>query len=165
MEAIFLDCGAGAPQLKRNPLGSPTMRPHLLALNVALLSLAACTPPAPSGSTPPQVTSCAGKPSPDSTVYDTSQVSERPIRRSGPMPIYPPSASLERIQGTVVVAVVIERDGTIDPNSVQLVQRADSRLEESATQTVVGTTFWPACRDGFAVRIRVAIPVNYRVRG
>ena len=41
MEAIFLDCGAGVPQLKRNPLGSGNqhaMRAILVLVSIALAS-------------------------------------------------------------------------------------------------------------------------------
>ena len=39
MEAIFLDCGAGGPQLKRNPLGGSSVKARILA---ALLFPLAC---------------------------------------------------------------------------------------------------------------------------
>ena len=168
MEALYLDCGVRKPQLKRTPLGSPStgtlaMRPHLIALQTAILTLVACSPAKPTASSAPQVTSCAGKLSSDSTVYDTSQVSEKPIRRSGPLPVYPDDARTEGIEGTVIVSVVINPDGKTDPASVRIVQRPDARLEQSAAQVVLGTAFWPACRAGLAVRLRVAIPITYRI--
>ena len=43
MEAIFLDCGAGGPQLKRNPLGSMRVPYRFLAV---LSFVACCRPPA-----------------------------------------------------------------------------------------------------------------------
>jgi hypothetical protein len=44
MEAIFLACGAGGPQLKRNPLGSKLMR-NFLALSLVVLGAPACQRP------------------------------------------------------------------------------------------------------------------------
>jgi TonB family protein len=133
---------------------------------VIVLVAAACAPGAQFalGSPSEHRTSCAGKLSGDSTVYDESEVSEPPERRSGPIPEYPWSAMKEGVQGTVLVAVIIEPTGKVQESSLTFVVRVDPRLDESAARLLRKTTFWPGCRAGLAVRVHVIMPVSYAVR-
>jgi TonB family protein len=109
-------------------------------------------------------TSCALRQSRDSTVYDTTQVTEKPSRRGGPQPQYPASAMMEGVQGTVILAAIVEPTGIVDPSSITFVQRLDSRLDRSALRTLRDSWFWPGCRGDSAVRVRIAVPVTYSIR-
>ncbi len=110
-------------------------------------------------------TSCAGLPSADSAVYDTSQVTEHPrVRRGGPMPAYPIVELQRRIQGRVIIGVIVESDGTVDQDSVRVLQSVDQAIDREALRWVRGASFWPACRDGRPVRVRVAVPIDFRTK-
>ena len=63
-------------------------------------------------------TSCMGLLSGDTTVFDTTQVSEKPLALSGPVPDYPMGLRLQHISGRVVLAAVIKADGRADPTSI-----------------------------------------------
>ena len=110
------------------------------------------------GQTP---TACAGAASTDTTVYDTTQLTERPVPRHAPALVYPPDAERQHIQGKVVVTAVVGTDGVVEKQSVKVVQSAHPLLDAQARQFVEGTTLWPACRNGAPVRARIAVPFQF----
>ena len=147
----------------RVSLGSPDMPTASVYLVLLMVALGCARAVSPS-STPLAKTSCSGKQSQDSSVYDTTQVAEKPSRRSGPAPEYPVTAMQDGIQGTVIVSVVVEPSGRVNRSSTTVVQGVDSRLDWSAIHLVRESWFWPGCRDGAAVRVRIAVPVTYTIR-
>lgn len=106
-------------------------------------------------------TSCTGLASSDSTVYDTSQVTERPRLRSAPELTYPGMQRELLIGGRVIVDLIIAADGSPELNSAHLVRKADPALDHEALNWIGGTSYWPACRDGRPVRARIAQPVDF----
>ena len=140
------------------------MRFTLLATTLALGCAAASTSSARATAFR-GATSCAGLPSTDSAVYDTSQVTEHPRVRSGPRPEYPSVERHRRIQGRVIIGVIVEPDGTVALDSVRVVQSVDPALDREALRWVRGASFWPACRDGRPVRVRIAVPIDFRIKG
>ena len=108
-------------------------------------------------------TSCAGLTSTDSTVYDTTQVTERPSLRTAPELKYPPLQRDLLIGGRVIMAVVVRPDGTTDQSSVQLVQTVDPAIDREALRWILSVSYWPACRDGRPVNTRVAQPLDFCV--
>ena len=98
-------------------------------------------------------------------MYDTSHVTEHPrVRRGGPMPAYPIVELQRRIQGRVIIGVIVESDGTVDQDSVRVLQSVDQAIDREALRWVRGASFWPACRDGRPVRVRVAVPIDFRTK-
>jgi len=109
-------------------------------------------------------TSCIGLLSGDSTVFDTTQVSEKPRALSGPVPDYPMGLRLAHIGGRVVLAAVINADGRADASSITVLRSDQPEFEREARRWVLGAVYAPGCRDGRAVRVRVAIPLDFRVK-
>jgi len=112
-----------------------------------------------------QPTSCATRPSADSTIYDTSQVTERPVPRAVPPLEYPAEARHRRVQGRAVVTAVVSAAGLVEPVSVTVTQSAHALLDAEARRVVSAARFWPACREGAAVRARIAIPFDFKMSG
>jgi TonB family protein len=110
-------------------------------------------------------TSCSGVLSGDSTVYDSAQVTEQPVIRTGPRIEYPPAVRQERIQGRVVIAATIEPDGRPDPTSLTVLRSVDRALDAASMQYLLRALFWPGCLDGRAVRVRIRVPIDFRVFG
>jgi TonB family protein len=137
------------------------MHPPLLVLGAIVPAALACAAANPRLATPPHPTSCSGQIGTDSTIYELSQVTEKPDRRGGPPPEYPLSAMEQKVEGTVILTAVIEPTGEVDSSSVRMVQGADQRLNESAVHTLKRTQFWPACCGREAVRVRVTFPVSF----
>jgi protein TonB len=137
------------------------MQLRTLALAPIILGTLCCTSGQPSLPSPTLATSCAGVISADTTVYDLSQVTEKPGRRSGPPPWYPPSAYSKGIQGTVLIDVVIEPTGMANPKSIKVISGPDPALDQAAEQTVRDARYWPACRGSTAVRVHIHIPIQF----
>jgi TonB family protein len=111
-------------------------------------------------------TSLADSISQDSTVYDTTQVSEQPIRRGGPKATFPRALHYSPgFEGRVRVGVIVNATGAVDQSSIAIVQSVDPALDSEARRLVAASSFWPACRSGRAVRVRVVIPIAFKVSG
>src|SRR6266513_1459099 len=134
----------------------------LIAL-CTVVSMSACGPVRTGNGLPARTTSCSTVLAGDTMVYDTTQVEERPAIRSGPAPRYPSDLRRRGVQGRVVLAVIINADGTADVGSLVVTQRVAAGLDSESVRFVRRTSFWPGCLRGRAVRVRVAIPIDYKV--
>ena len=112
---------------------------------------------------PPGSASCPRASPDDPTVYDTTQVTVQPAIRTGPVLTYPSEPRARGIQGRVVISAVVNTSGYVDESSVQVVQSVDPELDAAARRYVVRAFFSPGCLDGHAVRVRVAIPIDFRL--
>ena len=110
-------------------------------------------------------TSCASVRSADSTIYDTTQVTERAVPRSVPALAYPAEARRRRLHGRAVVTAVVSPAGEVEAPSVTIATSAHALLDAEARRIVSLATFWPACRDGGAVRARIAVPFDFKLSG
>jgi len=110
-------------------------------------------------------TSCSGLVSHDTTVYDTTQVSEKPYVRSGPRIEYPEDLRYRRVQGHVVLAAIVGVDGKVEASSITVLEGDHPEFEAQAARWAKGALYWPGCRFGLPVRVRVALPFDFRTRG
>ncbi len=120
---------------------------------------------APERVAPMQVPSCAENPSRDTTVLDTTQVSRKPEVVSGPRIPYPDELRRQRVSGRVVYALTINADGSLDSASVDVLRSDRAEFERVARQYLQGARFSLGCRDGQAVRVRIALPIDSRILG
>ncbi len=98
-------------------------------------------------------------------MYDTTQVAERPIVRETPPPQYPQRARDGRVQGRVVVALVVRSDGSVDSQSVHLIRMVHRVLDTVVVNWAFRAHFWPACLKGQPVAVRVAVPIDFTISG
>lgn len=110
-------------------------------------------------------TSCAGLASTDSTVYDTTQVTEHPVIHTAPEVLYPPLERELLIHGRVILGVVVGSDGAPDTASVEVLRNVDPGIDREALRWIGGVTYWPACREGRPVRARIAQPLDFCLGG
>jgi len=108
-------------------------------------------------------TSCAGRASTDSNVYDTTQVAERPIVRNAPPPPYPRRERDHGVQGRVVVALVVKGDGFVDSQSVRLIRKVHPALDRAVVKSAFTAQFWPACLNEQPVAVLVAVPIEFKI--
>ena len=108
---------------------------------------------------------CQDNPSSDTTVFDTTQVSRRPDIVSGPDLEYPDRLRSQGISGRVVLSMIINADGRVEPQSIERVFSVHPEFERSARRYLREVVFNPGCREGQAVRVRVRIPIDFRVIG
>lgn len=76
-------------------------------------------------------------------------------------PVYPPLARQARIQGTVIIGVVINQSGNIA--SVQLIS-GHAMLAPAAIEAVKQWKYQPCLVDGQAVEVETKIQVTFTLR-
>ena len=77
-------------------------------------------------------------------------------------PVYPPEAMKAGIQGTVVLSVLVGKDGLVKDTRVTTSIPA---LDAAATDAVRKWVFKPAKNDGKPVAVWVSIPIKFTLRG
>ena len=110
-------------------------------------------------------TSCAALAATDSSIYDTTQVAERPVIRIAPEVVYPPMDRELLIHGRVILGLTVDTDGAPDTAAVQVLRSVDPGIDREALRWISGVTYWPACREGRPVRVRIAQPVDFCLGG
>jgi TonB family protein len=76
-------------------------------------------------------------------------------------PAYSEDARAAKIQGTVVLKIVVDVDGLA--KDIQVVNSLGYGLDEKAVQAVAHWTFRPATRGGAPVPAQALIEVNFRL--
>ncbi|MEA5004801.1 MAG: TonB family protein [Rikenellaceae bacterium] len=76
---------------------------------------------------------------------------------------YPKSAIESGLQGRVVVEFIIERDGQV--SSVKVVKSVGDALDAEAVKVVAASPKWkPGMKSGAPVRVKMAIPIEFKLR-
>jgi TonB family protein len=139
-------------------------------VRVALLICAAivlsCATSAQRSSNSPSTrgrTSCSDLTNADTTVYDTTQVTEKPFARSGPFPRYPVNLRQRGIEGSVTLSVVVNADGRVDRRSITVFRGSYTEFEREAIRWAEGSLFWPGCLEGRPVRVRTTLPMDFKI--
>ena len=78
-----------------------------------------------------------------------------------PNPDYPDRARKKKIQGTVVVSILVTRDGTV--SEARVASGLDRDLDEQAVKTVSTWRFEPARKEGKTVAERIQVAVDHRL--
>ncbi|MGE4297286.1 MAG: energy transducer TonB [Desulfovibrionaceae bacterium] len=95
-----------------------------------------------------------------SGIYDEAHVDEPPRAVFTTPPDYPYAARRRGISGTVVLRLVVERDGSV--GLVEIVSaQPPGVFEDSARLAVAGWRFAPGMRHGKPVRTWVRLPVTF----
>jgi len=93
-----------------------------------------------------------GQAASDTAVYFPGDVDQMPRRVSGPTLDYPRGA-LKADGERVLVEVVFDTMGRVEPASFRIVQSPDSALNASVRATLLATVYSPAIREGRRVRL------------
>src|SRR5574341_2197212 len=97
----------------------------------------------------------------DTAVYDTLQLTTQPYRLYFPPPNYRRQMLVERRPGAIDMAIVIEKDGRVQPNSIEVLSVSDPAFVDPSTAVMRRARFCPGTVDGRAVRARLRIPLRY----
>ena len=83
---------------------------------------------------------------------------------SNPAPVYPPAARRAGEQGTVMLRVLVKRDGL--PSRVEIEKSSGSLLLDTAARNAVwGWRFAPARQGADSIESWVLVPVVFRLEG
>jgi len=82
-----------------------------------------------------------------------------PLRKVDPK--YIPAAASDRIEGKVLLAAIIRKDGHVD--TVRLLKHLDDRLDRSAVEALQKWIFEPARRNGKPVDVDAVFEIPFRL--
>jgi TonB family protein len=86
---------------------------------------------------------------------------------TAPKPVYHPDAEYtdkarkKKIQGSVVVSIVVTDEGKV--RDAQIVSGLEKDLDKQALKAVSAWKFEPATKDGKPVAVRIRVEVDYRL--
>ena len=96
-------------------------------------------------------------------VLSVDVVQEKPELLSHPPPAYPPLLQQAGIEGRVMVQAIIDTTGRVEPNSARVVESANPGFDQPAKIAVLKSLFRPGRVYGRAVRVLVAIPIDFKI--
>jgi TonB family protein len=82
-----------------------------------------------------------------------------PLRKVDPK--YYPAEMADRVEGKVLLAAVLRKDGRVD--SILVLRHVDERLDQSAQDALDKWQFQPALRDGEPVDVDLLIEIPFRL--
>jgi TonB family protein len=94
-------------------------------------------------------------------IYTIAEVTTPPRVKSKVEPRYTEEARSAKIQGKVVLSLVVKTDGRAD--RIQVVQSLDKGLDRSAVESIGKWSFDPALKDGKPVPVTARIEVNFKL--
>jgi len=97
-------------------------------------------------------------------VWEGPFVEEAPAILAGPLPAYPELLRQAGIQGRVVLEVVVDTTGRVDPGSLTVLSATHPGFVALARQALAATLFRPGRVHGRVVRVRVRIPIEFTLR-
>lgn len=153
--------------------GSEVTNPEILIFNEALKSQANAVEQLFSGTTSTNQSSASNSTSnvsgSSNEVYDVVEVA--PIPAGGMQGwsnylsqnlLYPTNARRKGIEGTVIVAFVVNTDGTV--SDFEILRSIGGGCDEEAIRIVKGSPKWtPGMREGKAVRTRMRLPLTFKL--
>ncbi len=75
---------------------------------------------------------------------------------------YPPSAIADRAEGRVFVEVIVEKNGQLLPEHVQIVRGVHPALDEEALRVMRRSPRWrPGTHEGQVVRVKMVVPIFF----
>lgn len=96
------------------------------------------------------------------TVYEGRTPGLKPPRAVySPSPEYSEKARKKKIQGTVILSLVVTKDGTV--REAQVTKSLEPTLDKQALLGVQQWKFEPATKDGEPVDMRVPVEVSFRL--
>ena len=99
----------------------------------------------------------------DTTALPADLVEVRPELLSAPVPVYPEVLRRLGVTGRVMVDVVVDTLGRVEPQSLRVVSAPHPGLVEPVRQALDRALFRPARIHGRAVRVLVRIPFEFRI--
>jgi TonB family protein len=100
------------------------------------------------------------------SVFTGDQVERRAIYVAGSaVPAYPEALSKARIRGRVVVAMVVDANGDVEPGTISVVTTTDSAFSAPAVSAAAHARFAPAQVHGKRVRQLVRLPFDFEPSG
>ena len=99
-----------------------------------------------------------------SHAFDAALVDDPPVLLAGPQAVYPELLRQAGLEGRVILEAVVDTTGRIELASVTVVSATHGAFVAPARQSLVSSLFRPGRVRGRAVRVRVRVPMDFRLR-
>ena len=101
----------------------------------------------------------------DTQVYeDTLSLTVRPSRIYSPPLHYPDSLGAIGVEGHVVLDLIIDASGLVEPTSLRVVSATHRDFVAPSIEVALKSEFCPGIHSGHPVRTRNVLPINFWVR-
>lgn len=97
----------------------------------------------------------------DLGIFDIKDLDKPPARTRTVTPVYPPELKRARVQGNVVLMIIIDQNGRVSVDKV--VESSAREFEQSAITAAEQCVFEPPMKGGQAVRARYRMQVPFRL--
>jgi TonB family protein len=101
---------------------------------------------------------------PHSEVFAEAVVDEAPERLSCPPVRYPELLQQASIEGSVVLRFVVETDGSVQPQFVEVLESTHEAFSTAASEMIVGCRFRPGRVKSAPVRVLVQMPIGFQLQ-
>ena len=109
-------------------------------------------------------TICTGSTGSDTTIYDTTRVTEKPVLHEYLTVYYPRWEQANQVEGSVVLSAVVNTDGRIDSTTVTVLRHDRASFEAAARQSLYSAFYWPGCNAQVPARVRIAVPFTWSIK-
>jgi TonB family protein len=113
--------------------------------------------------TPSQMQAPSERQSSRGEVFIPGVVDEQPAVVTAPPIVYPEDLKRAGITGRVVVEFIVDTAGHAEPHSVRIVESDHPGFIRPSKEYVTGTVFRPARLRGQVVRVRLRIPLDFKL--
>ncbi len=76
-------------------------------------------------------------------------------------PRYPPEVVRDKLEGVVVLFAILRKDGLIDPESIRVIRKLDTRLDNCARDALRDWKFKPSLKNGVAIDIQMEVSIPF----
>jgi periplasmic protein TonB len=109
-----------------------------------------------------------GRPAVGEVVIDAEMAERRPVLERDGLSralsrYYPPALRDTRLNGSVLVQLVVDEQGRVRPGTVEVIEASHPAFREAALRAVERFRFRPAQVGGTNVAVRVTIPIDWSV--
>ena len=84
-----------------------------------------------------------------------------PMTIYAPQPEYTEKTRKKKIQGTVLLSLVVGADGLV--HDMKIIQGVDPSLDQNSIRALESWRFNPAMKDGAPVAVQVNVEMNFRM--
>lgn len=96
-----------------------------------------------------------------SDLFELTDLDKHPRVIVAAKPVYPYQMKVTKMQGSVMVEFVIERDGNV--SRPRVFESSHRDFEQAAISAILKSKWQPGQKNGEAVRSRVRLPVNFQL--
>jgi len=90
-------------------------------------------------------------------------VEEKPALLHHPPPTYPSGMMHRGVPGRVLIQAILDTTGHVEPGSVRVLESTHPAFSREARNVVLNSVFRPGRVKGRAVRVLIAIPIDFKI--